>query len=51
MKRDRNITKAAVKQYGLALEFASEDLRGNRDIAMTAVNQVGERSILNHRIL
>ena len=29
--------KAVVKQYGLALEFASEDLWGERDIVMTAV--------------
>ena len=33
--------KASVKQYGLALDFASEEIRGKRYIVMTAVNQVG----------
>ena len=32
---------SAVNQYRLALEFASEDLLGDRDIVMTAVKKVG----------
>lgn len=40
---DKNSTKAevleAVKQDGWALEYASEDLRGDRDVVLEAVKQ------------
>ena len=42
MKSDRKIVSAAVNQFGLALQHASEDLRADREIVLAAVKQNGE---------
>lgn len=39
---DRDVTTAAVLRNGLALEFASEVLRGDHDVVMNAVQTDGE---------
>jgi len=40
--RKRSVVLAAVKQEGLALEFADERLKSDRDIVLAAVTQNGE---------
>ena len=41
MEADKEVVLAAVQQDGLALQFASEDLRADREVVLAAVQQHG----------